>query len=260
MGEPVLSTVQPGSALPIECDDLTLSRGDFRLGPVSLSVGVGPTTLVGRNGAGKTTLLRSLVGLERPRGGQVSINGMDPYDRAARSAVMRQIGYVPQGADVPGAARVADIVSYCAWLKGVPRREATAAVGDALREVSITEFGDRRARTLSGGERQRVSIAMALVHRPSVLILDEPTVGLDPVQRLQLRENILELARTRAVVLTTHLVEDIGEGDGAVVAMAAGKVSFVGSADSVRQMGTESGRGATPLERGLWRVLGGDEG
>lgn len=172
---------------------------------------------------------------------------------------MRQVGYVPQGADVPGPARVVDIVRYSAWLKGVPRSEATAAVDNALRELSITEFRDRKARTLSGGERQRVSIAMALVHRPSVLILDEPTVGLDPVQRLQLRENIVELSRTRAVVLTTHLVEDIGEGDGAVVAMAEGRVTFVGSADSVRDLGSEGGRGATPLERGLWRVLGGDE-
>lgn len=246
------------STAPLTCVCLEANRGSFHLGPVDLSVGIGMTVLVGRNGAGKTTLLRTMVGLIRPTAGEVQIAGSDPHhDRQAREA-RRQIGYVPQGAQVPPAARVEDIVAYAAWLKGVPRSETRGLVDAAMTALDITPFARRRARTLSGGERQRVSLAMALVHRPSVLVLDEPSVGLDPVQRVQLRRTLDALAAERAVLVSTHLVEDIGSED-AVVALAKGRVTFDGRAADLTAGDAPAGTGSTTLEQGLWNLLGGDE-
>lgn len=238
----------------IRCDQVQVRRGDFVLGPIDLAMGAGITTIVGRNGAGKTTLLRTLVGLVRPDAGRVVVaQGGD------ERLFARHVGYVAQGAQVPGHAVVRDVVGYAAWLKGVARRSTTGSVADALTVMEVAHLEQRRVRTLSGGERQRVSIAMALVHDPSVLILDEPSVGLDPVQRLTLRRTLDRLSAGRAIVVSTHLVEDMGGDADRVLAMSHGKVVFTGSTDELRGLARIDDIGSSDLERGLWHVLGSGE-
>lgn len=240
----------------VRCVGVEVARGAFRLGPVDLVIGPGVTVLVGRNGAGKTTLLRAVVGLVPTAAGTIEIGGSAQGERRARAGLMRRIGYVPQGAEVPGGARVVDLLRYAAWLKAVPRPEAEARVAEALDELDVAHLATRRARTLSGGERQRVSIAMSLVHRPVLLVLDEPSVGLDPVQRVALRGLVDRLGRTRAVVVSTHVVADIDEHDDTVVVLDAGTVTFTGSSDGVAARARPGDHGASDLERGLWRLLG----
>jgi len=240
----------------VRCEGVEVARGGFRLGPVDLAIGRGVTVLVGRNGAGKTTLLQAVAGLLPTTAGRFELAGLAPDDRRTRGALMSRIGYVPQGAEVPGGARVVEVVRYAAWLKAVPRRQTASSVADALDELDVGHLASRRVRTLSGGERQRVSIAMSLVHQPVLLVLDEPSVGLDPVQRVALRRLVDRLGETRAVVVSTHVVADIDAGDDTVVVLDAGRVTFTGTAAAVAALAGPGDQGGTDLERGLWRLLG----
>ncbi|MBU2694744.1 ATP-binding cassette domain-containing protein [Pimelobacter sp. 30-1] len=240
----------------VRCDGVEVVRGGFRLGPINLTIGRGVTVLVGRNGAGKTTLLQALVGLVPAVAGRVEVAGVAHGDRRRRAELARRIGYVPQGAEAPGGARVVDLLRYAAWLKAVPRAETAARVADALDELDVAHLATRRARTLSGGERQRVSIAMSLVHRPVLLVLDEPSVGLDPVQRVALRGLVDRLGETRAVVVSTHVVADIDADDDTVVVLDAGTLTFTGTAAAVAAGARPGDSGGSDLERGLWRLLG----
>lgn len=215
--------------------------------------------LVGRNGAGKTTLLRALVGLQNPTAGAVEIEGLSPHDRRQSKQVMRSVGYVPQGAAIPGGAKVVELLQYSCWLKAIPRRRAPALVEQAAQDLQIEHLQGRRIRSLSGGERQRVSIAMSLVHQPSALIFDEPSVGLDPVQRVGLRGVIDDLSRARAVLVSTHLVSDMGGESDTIVVLRDGAVAFTGSSTELSALATPRDRGATALEQGLWHVLGADQ-
>ncbi|WP_183092670.1 ABC transporter ATP-binding protein [Nocardioides stalactiti] len=241
----------------IWCRDLVVRRGGFTLGPVEVALGRGVTTLVGRNGAGKTTLLRALVGLESARSGEVRILDQSGARSSERRIVARQVGYVAQAAGVPAGARVRDVVAYAAWLKAMPARRTATAVEAALAGLGGDHLQRRRVGTLSGGERQRVSIAMALVHSPTVLILDEPSVGLDPVQRVTLRRIIDTLAADRAVLVSTHLIEDVGgAADAQVLALEQGRLIFSGSPDDLRALARADDIGGTDLERGLFHLLG----
>lgn len=242
----------------LACSGVEVDLGKFHLGPIDMELGRGVTTLVGRNGAGKTTLLRTIVGLQGLRAGRVDIAGSSPHGRHQAKLVYRSIGYVPQGAVVPGGARVGDIVAYSAWLKGVSRSDTASLVASILRELSIEDFARRRVRTMSGGERQRVSLAMALVHRPSILVLDEPSVGLDPVQRVGFRRMLDLLARERAVLLSTHLIEDMGGSNDTIVVLRDGVVAFTGTPAELSANATPVDIGSSDLERGLWRILGSD--
>ena len=174
----------------------------------------------------------------------------DRHGEREAQHVMRSVGYVPQEAGVPGTARVKDLLSYAAWLKGVPSRESVESIGAVLAELSIAELAQRKTGSLSGGERQRVSIAMALVHRLTVLILDEPTAGLDPVQRVLLRRTIDELAQQRAIVVSTHLVEDMGGHGDTVLVLHEGRIAFTGTPDELRAIARPEDVGVSTLERG----------
>lgn len=242
----------------IDCRSVSLTRGAFHLGPLDLEIAGGVTVLLGRNGAGKTTFLRSLMGLEKLNSGSIEVGGMNIADRKSRRSLMRRVGFAPQVASLPGASRVGETVAYAAWLKGVPRSRSAAAVSEALEIVNIGDFMKRRNGELSGGQRQRVSIAMAVVHDPDVLLLDEPSAGLDPVQRLSLRNVIDGIAEHRAVVHSTHLIEEVHDDRGLVVVLRDGEIAFSGTGAEIKDLGTESSVGATDLERGVWNLLGGE--
>ena len=183
------------------------------------------TALLGPNGAGKTTLIKYMVGLAKPSRGQVIIDGRDVSDGKPAQELL---GYVPQNPSLPGLAKVRDLVAYAAWLSGVEAARADAAVEAALGKMQVLDLASRRIRTLSGGQRQRVALATGIVHDPRILILDEPTVGLDPGQRLKAREVIQQFATERPVLLSTHMTEDVEHLADSVAVLVDGKIQYQG--------------------------------
>ncbi|MEU4801300.1 ATP-binding cassette domain-containing protein [Actinosynnema sp. NPDC023587] len=204
----------------IEFDDVRFRYGRKSvLSGVDWTIGSGVTGLLGPNGAGKTTLLNVLVGLAKPHSGTLRFHG----------GTSGTIGFVPQRFSLVGGMRVVDTVAYAAWVNGVDRPACAAAALRALAAVRLDDLATARVRTLSGGQRQRVGVAAALAHEPDVLVLDEPTVGLDPAQRMRLREVVADLGRTRTVLLSTHLIEDISHLCRRVGVLADGRLVFDGS-------------------------------
>lgn len=236
-------------------------RGWSVLDGVTLDVGPGITGLLGVNGAGKSTLLRVLAGVAQRGAGSVRIAGNDPYAPGARSAALRALGYVPQHLDAPSTFSVADLLLHLCCLKEVPRRERPDAVGRALAAVDLTDRASARLGTLSGGMRQRVAIAQALLTEPQVLLLDEPTTGLDPHQRAELRALVQRLGERRAVLLATHIVEDVEYVAGRLVVLHEGRVRFDGpTADLAAGVdagvdGGDAGESGGRLERGFLRLV-----
>ncbi|MCD4523352.1 ABC transporter ATP-binding protein [Nocardioides sp. cx-173] len=188
-----------------------------------LSLGSGVTGLVGVNGAGKTTLLLALAGARRPQGGTVTLDGVDVYGRHRRELVGR-IGLMPQELDLPRELRVADALSYVSWLRGVPRRVAGSREPELLALVGLQQRRRERVGRLSGGMRRRLVLATALVTAPQVLLLDEPTTGLDPEQRAQLRRLLMDLPGATVTVLSSHVMEDVERMSTRIVVLDAGRV------------------------------------
>jgi ABC-2 type transport system ATP-binding protein len=146
---------------------------------------------------------------------------------------------------------------YVAWLQRVPNRDREAAVRSALDAVGLTEQRGKTVRALSGGMARRLGIAQALVHRPGLLLLDEPTAGLDPRQRVALRETIAAVGRNRIVLVSTHLVEDVRGLADRVIVLDGGQVVFDGDTGELARRATPASPGDTELERGLSAVLAG---
>jgi ABC-2 type transport system ATP-binding protein len=185
--------------------------------------------VLGPPGAGKSTLLSLLTGARLPTAGTLRVGGLDPADRAQRRRLRGQVGYVPQGMSVYPAYTVGQFLRYVGWLRGVPRAALPAAVADSLLVTDLTELRDRPVRTLNPGMRQRVLLAQALVNRPSVVVLDSPTVMLDPQQRSRFLARVTALRGRCAVVLATPLVENVAAVCDEVVVLAAGRTVFSGT-------------------------------
>jgi ABC-2 type transport system ATP-binding protein len=210
---------------------------------IDWDVHAGVTGLLGPNGAGKTTLLSVLVGLLRPSSGSVAVSGGDA-----------RFGFVPQRFSFAGGMRLVDAISYTAWINGVSRDEREAAARKALAAVDLTGKAGDRVKTLSGGERQRAGIAAGLAHEPDVLVLDEPTVGLDAGQRWRVRDLIADIGRTRPVILSTHLLEDVSYLCERVGVMSSGRLVFDGNVSDLEMSG-ESRALRSPIEAGYERLL-----
>lgn len=196
---------------------------------VTWSFGKGVTGLLGPNGAGKTTLLSLLVTLLRPRSGTLTIGDCDLSKPGHRHRARRSLGFVPQRFSLAPEMRVHDTVAYAGWVHGLQDAECVAAAYRALEDVGLADQAHDRVRTLSGGQRQRLGLAAALSHDPSVVVLDEPTVGLDPGQRLRMRERIAAVGRQRTVIISSHLMEDIEHLCQQVGVLAHGRLVFAGS-------------------------------
>jgi ABC-2 type transport system ATP-binding protein len=193
---------------------------------LSWQVGPGVTGLLGPNGAGKTTLLHLLAGITRPARGIITARRDQASVTSDHTGYARRIGFVPQHFTFAGELTVQDTVSYAAWIHGVPKRSCATAGASALALVDLTKLAPSRVRTLSGGQRQRLGVATALAHDPDVLLLDEPTVGLDPTQRLRLRDVIATIGRDRPVILSTHLIEDVTHLCSRVGILVGGRMAF----------------------------------
>lgn len=205
-------TITPtiNTAAAIATTQVTKSWGQHQVfSNLTASVPKGITGLLGSNGSGKTTLLGMLLGLHQPDSGQLSVLGRDPTTDGA--GLRERIGYSPEHQNLPGDVAAQDLVRHIAQVHGLPKREATTRSSDALWLVGLGEERARPVGTMSTGQKQRVKLAQALAHGPSLVLLDEPTDGLDPVQR----DGMLELIRRVGtefgidIVLSSHLLEEV---------------------------------------------------
>jgi ABC-2 type transport system ATP-binding protein len=200
------------------------------LDDVSLRLGEGVTGLLGPNGAGKTTLLRVLATALPADSGAFTVLGHDPGTSGGRQEVRRVLGYLPQTPGFHPDFTAFEFVDYVAILKELTDRAARhREVRRVLAEVDLSDVRGKRIKKLSGGMRQRVALAAALVGDPGFLVLDEPTVGLDPEQRMRFRELIARAGEGRTVLLSTHQTEDVAMLCNRVLVMAGGTVRFEGT-------------------------------
>jgi ABC-2 type transport system ATP-binding protein len=191
---------------------------------VTLAVARGEAVLVvGRNGAGKTTLLRLVTGFLDADVGEVVVDGV-AMAGATRTRAQGRLGYLPEGAAAPPELTVEEYLTSRARVKGVARGELTAAVGKVIEAAALGDARGRRVGVLSKGFRQRVGLADALLGDPPLLVLDEPTSGMDPIQVVELRERLTAAAKDRAVVVSSHAVGDLGAMATRVVVVVDGAV------------------------------------
>ena len=186
---------------------------------------------LGPNGAGKTTTIRMLCGGLRPTAGRAIVDGYDVA--ASRREAQRRIGYLPEAVPLYGEMRVSEYLHFRCRLFEIPRRRRGPAVEAALERAGLTEVARRPIGHLSRGYRQRVGLAAALVHDPPVLVLDEPTVGLDPAQVREVRTLIKDLAGDRTVLLSSHILAEVELICDRIVMLAAGRVRAAGSFDEL---------------------------
>ncbi|ATL30438.1 ABC transporter ATP-binding protein [Streptomyces formicae] len=233
-------------------------RKALALDAVDLDFGTGVHGLLGPNGAGKTSLIRVLATVAKPDGGRVELFGQDMTGHRERSAARRRLGYLPQEFGYYPGFTVREFVSYVAWLKEMPSERTAAAVERAVRRVGLADRIDAKVRTLSGGMVRRVGIAQAVVNDPDVLLLDEPTAGLDPEQRVAFRELLRELGTGCTVIVSTHLVEDVAAACTEVTLMESGRVAYRGTPAALTELGAaapDADPGANPIERGYTAAL-----
>ncbi len=206
-------------------------RGGVRaLDGVELDIPGGIHGLLGPNGAGKTTLMRILAGILHPSGGVARVGDHDLSTEAGRTAVKRTLGYLPQELGLYPDLSAREFLDYVGLLKGLDESRARhARVEELLEIVGLRDQARRKLKTYSGGMKRRVGIAQALLNDPGLLIVDEPTAGLDPEERIRFRTLLAELAGARTVLLSTHIVEDIAQTSRVISVLDAGRVRFTGT-------------------------------
>ena len=216
----------------VAIQDLTkVYRGNVRaLQGVTLDIPNGMYGLLGPNGAGKTTLMRILAGVLRPTSGSIRVGGHDATTERGRTEVKRILGYLPQELGLYPDLSAREFLDYIAILKGLddagPRRRR---VGELLELVGLADVAGRKLKGYSGGMKRRVGIAQALLNDPRLLIVDEPTAGLDPEERIRSRNLLADLAGDRTVLLSTHIVEDIAQTCRNLAVLRSGEVIFRGT-------------------------------
>ncbi|WP_435974060.1 ABC transporter ATP-binding protein [Streptomyces sp. Qhu_M48] len=215
-------------------------RRTVALDRLDLSLGPGVHGLLGPNGAGKTSLIRVLATVAAPSSGRVELLGGDATSHRDRTGIRRRLGYLPQEFGYYPGFTVREFVAYVAWLKELPADRVPAAVERAVRRVGLGDRIDARMKTLSGGMVRRAGIAQAIVNGPELLLLDEPTAGLDPEQRVEFRSLLRELGTEATVVVSTHLVEDVAAACTEVALIEAGRLAFQGTTAELTALGGAS--------------------
>ena len=223
----------------IKVNSLFRNYGDFKaVDDVSFEINKGEVVgLLGHNGAGKTTIMKMMTGYLEPTSGSIEVDQLQ-IDTDTR-AIQARIGYLPENCPVWPEMTVIDYLKYQAHLHGVEDVRIQPAVIDAVRRTSLKEKATSSIQTLTRGYRQRVGVAQAILHSPDIIILDEPTNGLDPTQILQMRELIRELAKTATVILSTHILQEVQAVCERVLIMRDGKLvvdSLIADLQSGRQL------------------------
>ena len=191
---------------------------------ITLKLGVGVTGLLGANGAGKTTLMRMICGILKPTSGSISFDGTDVSEELYRDA----LGYLPQNFGYYPSFTGRDFLLYIAVLKGLDKKTAKRKSAELLKSVNLEEAADKKIRTYSGGMKQRLGIAQALLNDPRIIVLDEPTAGLDPKERVRFRNMIAELGKESVVLLSTHIVSDVAHIADRILMMRDGQIIWDG--------------------------------
>lgn len=216
----------------LELDNLTKEFGDFTaVNHVSTTMTNGVYGLLGVNGAGKTTLMRMLCTLLKPTSGTIRCNGKDVFEMD--SEYRRLLGYLPQEFGFYPEFTVQDYLLYISTLKGIRPVVAKKRVKELIGRVGLTKAADKKMKKLSGGMKRRAGIAQAMLNNPEILILDEPTAGLDPNERIRFRNLISELSEERLVLLSTHIVSDIEYIANEIWLMKDGALMHKGTTDKI---------------------------
>jgi ABC-2 type transport system ATP-binding protein len=226
-----------GSSMRLEIDAVSKRYGDlWGLSDFSLSVENGLLGLLGPNGAGKSTLMRILATVTRPTTGRVCFNEHDVV--AQPDPVRRVVGYLPQDFGVYPNLNAVQFLHYLAAAKGIARRSATERIERLLELTNLTGASRRALGGFSGGMRQRVGIAQALLNDPQLLIVDEPTAGLDPEERVRFRNLLADLAGDRIVILSTHIVSDVEATAGQIALIDHGRLVTLATPEELLQRGS----------------------
>ena len=205
--------------------------GHQAVADVGFTMAPGIVGLLGPNGAGKSTLMRVLSTLAKASSGRVLWRGEDIAHKP--DVLRRELGYLPQDFGVYEALSAREFLAFLAAVKGLPPRSVSTRVDECLEMVGLGDVADRRLGGYSGGMRQRVGIAQALLNDPKLLIVDEPTVGLDPEERVRFRHLLAELAGERLVILSTHIVSDIEASASTLAVMSGGRLRFHGTPEAL---------------------------
>lgn len=208
-------TKQYGSKIAVDRVSLTLQKGVYGL--------------LGANGAGKTTLMRMMCGILKPDGGTVTLDGLDAGCEDYRA----QLGYLPQDFGYYPDFTGTDFLLYLSAVKGLDQRQARSRSAELTELVGLKDMAKKKIKTYSGGMKQRLGIAQALLNDPNVLIMDEPTAGLDPKERVRFRDLLTAIGNDSIVLLSTHIVSDIEHIADVVLMMKSGQLIFQGSREEI---------------------------
>ncbi len=218
--------------MELKADRLTKQyKNKIAVDRISFHFKEGVYGLLGANGAGKTTFMRMLCGILTPTGGEVSFDGIPAETEEYRAC----LGYLPQDFGYYPNFTGWDFLMYMAALKGISKKQAIRRTKELLELVSLTEMAKKKIKTYSGGMKQRLGIAQALLNDPKILILDEPTAGLDPKERVRFRNLIEETGKDSIVILSTHIVSDVEHIADTILMMKDGRMIFQGDREEITE-------------------------
>ena len=227
-----MDQAENGMRITIEGVRHIYNNNTVALDGIDLEIATGLFGLLGPNGAGKSTLMRIICTLLPPTEGKVFVGGYNVVDN--RREVRSLIGYLPQEFSAWRLHRVAEVLDTLAALSGLEEKSVrNKRVDEILESVGLSDVADRKVKKLSGGMVRRLGVAQALVHEPKILIVDEPTVGLDPKERIHFRQLMAKLGQERIIILSTHIVADLGAGCHDLALIDHGKVKFRGSPEEL---------------------------
>lgn len=218
---------------------------------ICLNIKPGMFGLLGKNGAGKTTLMKTVATLLKKQEGNITVCGI-PVEKAAR--IRKIIGYLPQDFNMYGGMTVYQALDYLGVLSGMSKEERKSRIPTILKQVNLSEQSGKKVRALSGGMKQRLGIAQALLHDPQVLIVDEPTAGLDPEERVRFRNLLCEVAEDKTVILSTHIVGDVEATCEDIAILHEGRLLFSGTVSELCSLADGSVYTAEVTQKELPRI------
>ena len=232
----------------IMIENLTQSYGNKEvLSNLSLEINRGLTGLIGRNGAGKTTLMKTLVTLLTPKSGNITICNI-PLKQSKE--IRKIIGYLPQEFSMYPSMKVWEVLDYLGVLSNMPKSLRRNRIEKLLVDVNLEKQRNKKVKALSGGMKRRLGVAQGLLHDPKVFIADEPTVGLDPEERVRLRHLLQDVSKEKIVLLSTHIVEDIEAIADEVAILEKGNIQYSGNTQVLMET-----TGADSVETAYLRII-----